>query len=147
MTYCSSRAAATYLALAVLPAALVAQNVARVMVTPAPARVISGDSLRLKAVALDQNGKPVSDVVLRFQQADFPFQGTVDSTGLVMAGSVSTIPVVVSAIQPGAKPVISRIEVKVVPGPVATITVSPALLKLVPQQTAATTARVFSKAG
>ena len=64
-----------------------------------------------------------------------------------MAGSVSTIPVVVSAIQPGAKPVITRVEVKVVPGPAATISVSPASVKLVPRQTISAGAQVFSKAG
>src|SRR5438552_13317136 len=135
MTRSVSRTAAAFLAflaLATLPATLAAQHVTRVMVTPSPARVIAGDSLRLKAVALDQDGKPVSDVLIRFQQADFPFQGTVDSTGLVLAGSVSTIPVIVSAIQPGVKPVITRIDVKVVPGRAATIAVSPASLKLVP---------------
>jgi hypothetical protein len=130
-----------------LPVGLSAQTVARVNVTPSPARVVAGQSLQLKAEALDKDGRPVSGVLIRFQQQDFPFQGTVDSTGLVMAGSVSTIPVVVSAIQPGAKPVITRIEVKVVPGPAATIAVSPKSVKLVPRQTIGATAQVFSRAG
>lgn len=131
----------------VLPIALSAQTVVRVKVTPAPARVVAGESLQLKAVALDKDDKPVGDVRIRFQQQDFPFQGTVDSTGLVMAGSVSTIPVVVSAIQPGAKPIIARVEVIVVAGPAATITVAPTTVKLVPRQTLTASAQVFSKAG
>jgi len=148
MTYASPRAAAALLSFIVsLPAALAAQDVARVTVTPSPARVAAGETLQLKAVAVDRDGKPVTDALIRFQQQDFPFQGTVDSTGLVKAGSVSTIPVVVSAIRPGAKPVIARIDVKIVPGPAATIAVSPGTLKLVPRQTMAATARVFSKAG
>ena len=130
-----------------LPAALLSQTVARVNVTPSPARVVAGQSLQLKAEPVDKDGKPVPGVLVLFQQQDFPFQGTVDSTGLVMAGSVSTIPVVVSAIQPGAKPVITRVEVKVVPGPAATISVAPASVKLVPKQTIAASAQVFSKAG
>src|SRR5207342_2754888 len=130
-----------------LPAVLSAQTVVRVKVTPSPARVVAGESLQLKAEPVDKDGKPVSGVLIRFQQQDFPFQGTVDSTGLVMAGSVSTIPVVVSAIQQGAKPVITRVEVKVVPGPAATISVSPASVKLVPRQTISAGAQVFSKAG
>src|ERR1051326_7190866 len=101
MAFSSSRTAAAFVAMVALPPVLAAQHVARVTVTPSPARVVAGDSLRLKAVALDQDGKPMSGVLLRFQQADFPFQGTVDSTGLVMAGSVSTIPVVGSAIHAG----------------------------------------------
>src|SRR5512133_1705562 len=135
------------LSLLVLPAVLAAQTVVRVNVTPSPARVVAGESLQLKAQPVDKDGKPVSGVLVLFQQQDFPFQGTVDSTGLVKAGSVSTIPVVVSAIQPGAKPVITRIEVKVVPGPAATIKVSPAALKLVPRQSINVGAQVFSKAG
>jgi hypothetical protein len=131
----------------VLPAALSAQTVARVNVTPSPARVIAGQSLQLKAEALDKDGKPVPGVLIRFQQTDAPFQGTVDSTGLVLAGSVSTIPVVVAAIQPGAKPVIMRVEVKVLPGPAASISVSPSSVKLVPKQTVVASAQVFSKAG
>ena len=134
----------------VLPATLVAQatqTVARVNVTPSPARVVAGQSLQLKAEALDKDGKPVPGVLIRFQQANAPFEGTVDSTGLVLAGSVATIPVVVAAIQPGAKPVITQLDVKIIPGPAATISVSPASVKLVPKQTVVANARVFSKAG
>src|SRR3954470_22009696 len=117
-----------------LPTALAAQNVVRGNVMPSPARGAAGENLQLKAVALDKDDKPVTGVMIRFQQADFPFQGTVDSTGLVQAGSVATIPVIVSAIQPGAKPIIARVEVKIVAGPAATVGVSPASLKLVPKQ-------------
>jgi hypothetical protein len=131
MTTLSSIAMRLALSLAI-PAALSAQTVVRVNVTPSPARVVAGESLQLKAEPVDKDGKPVSGVLVVFQQQDFPFQGTVDSTGLVMAGSVSTIPVVVSAIQPGAKPVITRVEVKVVAGPAATVVVTPAAVKLVP---------------
>jgi hypothetical protein len=142
----STRRRALLLSL-VAPSVLSAQVVARVNVTPSPARVVAGESLRLKAEPVDKDGKPVSGVLILFQQQDFPFQGTVDSTGLVMAGSVSTIPIVVSAIQPGAKPVITRVEVKVVPGPAATISVTPASVKLVPRQSISASAQVFSKAG
>ena len=130
-------------------AALAAQTppVARVTVTPSPARVVAGDSLRLTAQAVDKDGKPVSDVRIRFQQQDFPFQGTVDSTGLVRAGAVSTIPVIVSAIQAGAKPIIAKVQVLVVAGPAAGISVTPAQLRLVPGQTFGASAQVFSKAG
>ncbi len=147
MTISSPTTMRALIAWLVLPAALSAQTVVRLNVTPSPARVVAGESLQLKAEPLDKDGKPVSGVLVLFQQQDFPFQGTVDSTGLVKAGSVSTIPVVVSAIQPGAKPVITRVEVKVVPGPAATIAVSPASVKLVPRQTIVASAQVFSKAG
>ena len=125
MTLSPATPARVLLVSLLLPAVLSAQTVVRVKVTPSPARVVAGESLQLKAEPVDKDGKPVSGVLIVFQQQDFPFQGTVDSTGLVMAGSVSTIPVVVSAIQPGAKPVITRVEIKVVAGPAASISVTP----------------------
>ena len=109
-----------------LPVAVSAQTAARIVVSPMPAQVVAGETLQLRAQAVDRDGKPVSDARIRFQQTDFPFQGTVDSTGLVRAGAVSTIPVVVSAIQPGVKPIIARIDVSVIAGPAASITIAPA---------------------
>ena len=91
MTSSSPAVVRAILVAVALPAALSAQTVARVNVTPSPARVVAGQSLQLKAEPVDKDGKPVSGVLVVFQQQDFPFQGTVDSTGLVMAGSVSTI--------------------------------------------------------
>jgi len=147
MTLSPATPARALLVSLLLPAVLSAQTVVRVKVTPSPARVVAGESLQLKAEPVDKDGKPVSGVLIVFQQQDFPFQGTVDSTGLVMAGSVSTIPVVVSAIQPGAKPVITRVEIKVVAGPAASISVTPTSVKLVPRQSINARAQVFSKAG
>ena len=96
---------------------------------------------------MDADGQPVTGVLIRFQQTAANFEGTVDSTGLVSAGAVSTIPIVVAAIVPGAKPMISRIEVSVIAGPAASIELAPNALKLVPKQRVTVDARVFSKAG
>ena len=133
----------------VVPTALFAQTraVARINVTPSPARVVAGETLQLKAQAVDADGQPVTGVLIRFQQTAANFEGTVDSTGLVSAGAVSTIPIVVAAIVPGAKPMISRIEVSVIAGPAASIELAPNALKLVPKQRVTVDARVFSKAG
>ena len=130
-----------------LPVAVSAQTAARIVVSPMPAQVVAGETLQLRAQAVDKDGKPVSDARIRFQQTDFPFQGTVDSTGLVRAGSVSTIPVVVSAIQPGVKPIIAKLDVSVIAGPAASITIAPATARLVPRQTMLASAQVFSKSG
>ena len=119
----------------------------RVVVSPMPVQVVAGDTLQLRAQAVDRNGKPVSDARIRFQQTDFPFQGTVDSTGLVRAGAVSTIPVIVSAIQPGQKPIIAKIDVLIIAGPAASLIVAPVTARLVPKQTMLASAQVFSKAG
>ena len=149
---CTSRTisalAASITALVTVTASLSAQQtVARVVVTPNPANVVAGESLQLKAEAVDRDGKPVSGVRIRFQQSAAPFEGTVDSTGLVHAGAVSTIPVVVSASQAGARPVIAQLQVNVLPGPAATIDVSPRQMRLVPGQSIRANAVVLSKGG
>ena len=58
-----------------------------------------------------------------------------------------TIPVIVSVIAPGGKPLIVRTEVTVVAGPAASITVSPTSARLVAKQTISASAQVRSKAG
>ena len=132
-----------------LPAALSAQapTVTRIVVSPSPARLVAGETLQLRAEAVDKDGKPVAGVQIRFRATAAMFEGTVDANGLVSGGAVSTIPVVVSAIQPGVKPVIAQIEVSVVAGPAATIDVAPRSLTLVAAQTTAASARVLSGAG
>lgn len=133
--------------LAVSAAGAQSQTAVRVVVSPTPARVVAGDSLQLKAQALDKDGNVVPGVRIRFQQAAAIFEGTVDSTGLVRAGSVSKMPIVVSAIQPGVKPIIAQIEVEFVAGPAARIGMLPKQLRLVPQQSTRLAPTVLSRAG
>ena len=123
------------------------QTVARINVTPAAPRMTAGDTLRLKAEALDAAGRPVAGVTIRFQQAGAQFEGTVDENGLVSAGAVSTIPVAVTAIVQGERPVIKRVEVTVLPGPAATIVLEVRPAKLLAGQTLQMRALVFSRAG
>jgi hypothetical protein len=110
-------------ALLLAPAvALQAQQVARVAVTPANPTVVAGDSLQLVAQALDASGRVVPNVRIRFVAAGSArFEGRVDSAGLVRSGSTGTIPVTVTAFVPGAAPVVTRVEVKMVPGPAAKV--------------------------
>lgn len=119
----------------------------RVVVSPSPARVVAGEKLQLSAQAVDKDGKPVSGVRIRFQQADAFFENTVDSTGLVSAGFVSTMSVAVAAIQPGLKPIIVKTEVSVVAGPAASIELTPASARLVNRQSMSASAKVLSSAG
>ena len=147
MTPVFSTLARVTLTALLLPVTLHAQTVAKVVVSPSPARVVAGETLQLKAQAVDANGKPVDGIRIRFQQAAAQFEGTIDSTGLVTGGAPSTIPVVVSAIQPGEKPVITRLDVAVVAGPAASITVTPKSARLVAKQTLSASAQVLSKAG
>jgi hypothetical protein len=99
-----------------------AQDVARVTVTPANPTVIAGDSLQLVARALDAAGRVVPNVRFVFLAAGTArFEGRVDSTGFVRSGSTGTIPVTVTALVPGGRPVIERVDVKMVPGPAARV--------------------------
>ena len=47
---------------AITASSLSAQTVARVVVTPSPASVVAGESLQLKAEAVDKDGRPVSGI-------------------------------------------------------------------------------------
>ncbi len=131
----------------VFPAALSAQSVARVVVTPAPASVVAGDTLRLKAHAIDAAGRPVTGATIRFQQVGGQFEGTVSADGLVTSGAVGTLPIVVSAVVGNEKPVIAQVEVKALPGPAAAVHLAPVVAKLLVGQSVTMKPRVLSKAG
>ena len=126
-----------------------AQNaeVARIAVTPSPTVMIAGDSLRLRAQALDANGRPIEGARILFIAAGGRFEAEVDSTGLVRSGATGTIPVMVTAVIPGVRPTSHRVEVKMVAGPAATITPSHGTVRLSPGQRLRLTGQVFSKTG
>jgi hypothetical protein len=129
------------------PAILSAQSVTRVVVTPAPASLVAGDTLRLRAQAIDAGGRPVAGATIRFQQVGGQFEGTVTAEGLVTAGAVGTLPVVVSAVVGNEKPVIAQVEVRALPGPAATVHLAPVVAKLLVGQSVTMRPRVLSKAG
>jgi hypothetical protein len=103
----------------------------RIVITPATPIVNAGDTIRLSAQLVDASGRPVPGATIRFFAAGAYFEGAVDSLGLVTSGSTGTIPVAVSALVPGGRPVVQRIEVQMVPGPAAHIALSQPSVKLV----------------
>ena len=105
--------------------------IARLIVTPANPVVRAQDTLRLSAHAVDAAGQPVPGATVRFVGAGGSFEGRVDQDGLVRSGSTGTIPVSVVGIVPGAKPVIQRVEVRMVPGPAARVALDAPRAKLV----------------
>ena len=107
---------------------------ARIVVTPPNPRMIARDTLRLSAQVLDSAGRAIPGVRARFFLAGGQFEAVVDSTGLVTSGASGKIPVVVSAIIPGQRPVTQRVEVTMVPGPAASVVVSPRPTKLLSGQ-------------
>ena len=150
MTYGAMKGSLFFFAgLLCISSAGAAQNseVARIAVTPSPSVMIAGDSLRLRAQALDANGRPVEGARILFNAQGGRFEAEIDSTGLIRSGATGTIPVMVTAVLPGVRPVSHRVDVKMVAGPAATITPSHASLRLSPGQRLRLNGQVFSANG
>ena len=129
-------------------ATLPASPIARLDVAPANPAMIAQDTLRLSARAFDAAGAPVPGVRFRFvQSSGARFEGRVDTTGLVRSGSTGTIPVTVVALVPGTRPVTKVIEVRMLPGPAARITIEAAPPRLVRGQQVVLTGTAYSAAG
>ena len=139
-------AAAFPLASAAQPATPAASAPAKLVVTPATRVIAAGDTLRLRAEARDADGKTVA-ALIRYRLAGGRFEGAVDSTGLVTGGSTGTLDVIVSAIVPGAKPIIERVHVRVVAGPATSIEIEAPTGTLVVGQRIRAAARAFSALG
>lgn len=130
------------------PPSLPVSPIAKLVVTPGPkATVAAGETLQLGVEAFDQAGKAVPNVQVRYFASGGRFEGGVDENGVVTAGSTGTLPVSIVASVPGTKPVIERIEVRMVAGPAARIDVTPSLSKLVAGQRLHLTAASVSKGG
>ena len=123
-----------------------AQSRQRLVVTPTTRTIVAGDTMRFSARLLDEAGTPVSEARVVFRNSGGRFEGSVDSTGLLSAGSVGTMPITAIAIVPGAKPVVERFEVAMVPGPAARVAVDPRPTRLAAGQRVHLAATVFSKA-
>jgi len=127
---------------------LAAQDpVARLRITPASRTVVVGDSLRLSVQALDSRGGVVPGAIVRFNAQGGRFQGAVDSLGWVRAGSPGTVPIAVTAMLPGGRPIVEKIEVRIAPGPAARVVVTPRVSKMLAGQRLRLTATALSAAG
>lgn len=72
----------------------------RIVVTPANPRMVAKDTLRLAASVVDENGKAIPGIKVRYFGGG-AFEAHVDSTGLVTSGAVGKFPVVISALVRG----------------------------------------------
>ncbi|HEX6054090.1 MAG TPA: Ig-like domain-containing protein, partial [Gemmatimonadaceae bacterium] len=124
-----------------------APSVARLRITPAVRTIAVNDSLHLAVQALDANGNVVPGVIVRFAAQGGRFQGAVDSLGWVRAGSPGTIPIAITAMVPGGRPLVERVEVRITPGPAARIAVTPAVSKLLAGQRLRLQATVLTRSG
>lgn len=134
------------------PEQLAPSPVARVIVTPAAPVLTPGESVRLTAEAVNSQGAAVADAAISFvrgggRHGGGRYEGTVDSTGVVTGGSPGTVVVSVVATVPGSRPVIERVEVRIVPGPATHIEIEPLPTKLVSGQQVFLHATVYSAGG
>lgn len=128
-------------------AAVQPPSAAKLEITPANPVVIAEDTLRLRARVVDANGQPVPGTTIRFIAAGGRFEGAIDADGLVRSGSTGTMPVTVVAQIAGQPTITQRIEVRMVPGPAATITLDDAPTRLVGGQRLVLVPTVRSAAG
>jgi len=119
----------------------------RLRITPVARTIAVGDSLQLSVQALDGRGSAVPGAIVRFNAQGGRFQGAVDSLGWVRAGSPGTVPIAVTAIVPGGRPIVEKVEVRITPGPAARIVFSPAVSKMLVGQRLRLGATVLSAAG
>src|ERR687885_1325108 len=124
-----------------------ASPIAKVVVTPTARSVVVGDTLRLRAQAVDAQGNPVSGAIIRFYPAGPSFEGRVDTAGLVLAGAAGSYPVAAVATVPGARPTVERLTLSFVPGPAARVEVTPAPRRMLAGQRLRLGSRVLSAAG
>ena len=115
-----------------VPAApvLPASPIAKLAVTPAHPVVQKNDSLRLSVVALDSAGNPVPNVTVRFFGRTYA-EGKIDSTGMIISANTGTLPVRMVATLPGVRPFVQSLDVPMLPGPAASVAVTPAVTRLV----------------
>ena len=124
-----------------------AQTPERLRITPAVRTVTVGDSLRLVVQALDARGNVVPGAIVRFNAQGGRFQGSVDSLGWVRAGTPGTIPIAITAMVPGGRPLVEKIEVRINAGPTTRLLVTPSVTKMLAGQRLRLTATALSAAG
>src|SRR6185437_2466956 len=118
----------------------------RLEVTPARLELAAGDSLQLSARALDASGRPIPDATIFFRHEGLA-AAQVDSTGMVRAGGVGDVLILVTALVPGSKPILQHVVVKGLPGPAKRIEIGSHPARLVPGQRVPLTAVVRSAEG
>ncbi|HUQ81359.1 MAG TPA: hypothetical protein VM076_09490, partial [Gemmatimonadaceae bacterium] len=139
---------AMIVAVVLAPAMLAAQNtVERLRIAPAVRTIAVGDSLQLAVQALDGRGAVVPGAVVRFNAQGGRFQGAVDSLGWVRAGSPGTVPIAVTAMVPGGRPIVEKIDVRITPGPAMRVAMSPKVSKMLAGQRLRVAATAFAATG
>ena len=127
--------------------ALAPSPIATLQVTPGTkVSMTAGDTLRLRAVALDSGREAGRRRHLPVHGQGGRFEGKVDSTGLIESGSTGALGVSVIASVAGTKPVVEKVDVRMLPGPAARVDVQPAVGRMVVGQRLRMTATSYSAA-
>jgi hypothetical protein len=141
---------ALLLSLAALPAAAqqpdTSSAAGRLEVSPARLELAVGDSLRLSAKAYDTTGKTLPDANIFFQKQGLA-AAEVDSTGMLRAGGIGDVHVLVTALVPGRRPILRQVDVNVLPSAAKRIEIGPHAARMVKGQRTPLVARVFSAEG
>jgi hypothetical protein len=125
-----------------------APGIAKVTIQPAEVAVQVGDTVRLAAAAVDSAGRPVRDVTVAWFQDGGRFEGKIDSTGLVSAGSVGSLRVsALVAPRAGGSPTTAFARVTILPRPATRIAIEPVVTRLYAGQAVTLTAEPFSADG
>ena len=117
--------------------------ISRVVISPATRTVRAGDTVQFSAQAYDATGAAVQNVKIRFGGGG---SGAIDTTGKVVASAIGKMPIVAIATVPGAKPVVERREIEIIPAPAERVEIRIAPTKLVVGQQARVEAVGYSRA-
>jgi plastocyanin len=120
-----------------------ASSVSRIVITPTTRTVRAGDTVQFSAQAFDASGAAIRDVKIRFGGGG---SGAIDTTGKVVASAIGKMPIVAIATVPGAKPVVERREIEIIPAPATRVEIRIAPTKLVVGQQARVEAVGYSRA-
>jgi len=119
--------------------------IARIVVTPATFEVVAGDTVKFSAEALDAAGRKIDNAIIRFVARGGEGEGSIDSTGTLIASSVGKMPINVVAVVPGTRPKVQPLEFRMVPGPASRVEIRTPVRKMVAGQQLQMSALAFTK--
>jgi hypothetical protein len=123
-------------------------SISKVTIQPSEVAVQVGDTVRLAVAATDSAGRAVKGVTVRWFQGGGRFEGKIDSTGLVSAGSVGTLTVsALVAPREGGSPATAFARVTILPRPASRIEIAPAISRLYAGQSVVLDAKAYSQDG
>jgi hypothetical protein len=125
------------------PAAAQTASVSRLVISPTTRTVRAGDTVQFTASAYDASGAVIPNVTIRFGGQG---SGAIDTTGKVVASAIGKMPIVAVATLPGAKPVVERREIEIIPAPASRVDIRVAPSKMVVGQSARVDAVGYSPA-